>query len=361
MDIPPDIFEVIIDNFENDRETLLVCSLVCSSFVPRSRHYLFRQCRIHLRNVLAFGQLLDSPLCSFLPHVRRVIASRHFKKAADRGFDAITDGLRRLMNVETLELSGVINTRTRTDFNRGFLSAFQGLAELRLVGTPTTNPERIIHLICAFPVLQRLVVSTPLTFLVGSSSVYSLPPQSLHTVVATKTALKPITSWLLASNHMKKLRSFSAIYNGSELHPSDPLSLPSVLRRSLEQAGSSLQHLELSVQTEFEPHPYYDLSTHINLRSVTIIILLWLDKPSYLSTFITRLSSPYLETVSFGFHGDGNGWKYMKIDWESIDAFLACQVRFPSFREVYISRADSRLPALLPLLRKSGRIKIAET
>ncbi|KAJ7901622.1 hypothetical protein B0H13DRAFT_2514526, partial [Mycena leptocephala] len=307
--VPQELFELIIDHFVyrsiENRKTLLSCSLVCRSWVPRSRHHVFKKCRLHPGNVLTFGQLLSSPACTFLPHVHWIFASRNYKKRADRNFDSITDGLRRLTSLEILELSGVIHTGT--NFERGFLSAFKGIPELRLVGHLSSTPERIIDLICLFPSLQRLVVSIQTFVLTLSSSVYPLPPPGLHHVAVARNGVKPISAWLLASKHMNKLESFSATSIDPEWyweHPSSDLPPPlSMVRRALQQAGTSLQHLELNLNANTEPRdPYYDLSIHTSLISLKIICHLQ-DSPKYLSAVVTSLSSPSLETVSLRFFG----------------------------------------------------------
>ncbi|KAJ6551430.1 hypothetical protein B0H19DRAFT_1157608 [Mycena capillaripes] len=83
--VPMELLESVIESRSNENhKALLACPLVCRGGVPRSRRYLFKKCSLYHRNVLAFGQLLDSPLCTFLPHVRWISASRNHSRQGFR-------------------------------------------------------------------------------------------------------------------------------------------------------------------------------------------------------------------------------------------------------------------------------------
>ncbi|KAF8201139.1 hypothetical protein K438DRAFT_1821452 [Mycena galopus ATCC 62051] len=132
---PLEILELVIDALGSvsgeSRKIPSACSLVCRRWVPRSRHHLFQKCRLYPSNVLAFGQLLNSPECTLLSRVRWIYVSRNFTVPTDRLFDSVADSVRRMTRVKILELSGIIDTRAATSFEYSFIATFEGIEELR--------------------------------------------------------------------------------------------------------------------------------------------------------------------------------------------------------------------------------------
>ncbi|KAJ7176644.1 hypothetical protein C8R46DRAFT_1213228 [Mycena filopes] len=342
--VPQEVFELVLDNLGyrsvENRKTLLVCSLVCRGWVPRSRHHLFKKCGLHNRNIDAFSRLLDSTHCTFVYQVRFVYASRNI--SYDDAFDRIADRLQRLVNVEILELSGLLDT-SLADFRRGFLSGFPNILELRLTTHFSRTPERFIHLICVFPLLQRLVVSTqtliPLDAL--SSSTYPPPPPGLINVAIARDAVQPISMWLLAQKHTEKLQSFSAtfIHQGNAARHPTALTL---VRDSLSRVGNSLIQLELSLDAATQPEtPYYDFSTLTQLKTLKIICRLERrdDNLRYMYEALAHLPSPSLERFSlrlFRHHKE-----YADVNWALLDR-LFNRYKFPCLLEVFISRTAPR-------------------
>ncbi|KAJ7705415.1 hypothetical protein B0H17DRAFT_1037870 [Mycena rosella] len=112
--MPQEIVDIVIDclvdsipasPFSSDTRTLATCALVCRSWVPRSRYHLFYHVTLD-KSVAAFGQLIRSDKCTFLPYVRDISAFRTFMDPDDDHFDKIGKDLRRLTNVTTLMLDG---------------------------------------------------------------------------------------------------------------------------------------------------------------------------------------------------------------------------------------------------------------
>ncbi|KAF8869067.1 hypothetical protein BD779DRAFT_797413 [Infundibulicybe gibba] len=65
---PVELTDLIIDHLNDDKESLQACSLVCSSWLPRTRHHLF-SC-FKFRNVpLSPFDLFRSPYCTIRPFV----------------------------------------------------------------------------------------------------------------------------------------------------------------------------------------------------------------------------------------------------------------------------------------------------
>ncbi|KAJ3775626.1 hypothetical protein FB446DRAFT_724463 [Lentinula raphanica] len=73
--IPFELVELIIDFLSDDPKTLATCSLVCLSWIPRTRHWLFRSVSIHLscpRQPKQFLSLLIHPSSTILSHIQHL-------------------------------------------------------------------------------------------------------------------------------------------------------------------------------------------------------------------------------------------------------------------------------------------------
>ncbi|KAF9262554.1 hypothetical protein L218DRAFT_1077777 [Marasmius fiardii PR-910] len=85
--IPGELSDIIIDCCREDTPSLLACSLVCNSWLFRSRHRLFNQPQIQSRvidvkNAASFRDILVSPQCTIIPHItslriRSLFAAEH--------------------------------------------------------------------------------------------------------------------------------------------------------------------------------------------------------------------------------------------------------------------------------------------
>ncbi|KAJ3752185.1 hypothetical protein EV360DRAFT_20454, partial [Lentinula raphanica] len=72
---PFELVELIIDFLSDDPKTLASCSLVCSSWILRTRHWLFRSVSIHLsrpRQSKQFLNLLTHPSSTILSHIQHL-------------------------------------------------------------------------------------------------------------------------------------------------------------------------------------------------------------------------------------------------------------------------------------------------
>ncbi|KAJ7350755.1 hypothetical protein DFH08DRAFT_644137, partial [Mycena albidolilacea] len=68
---PQELIDEILDYLADDKYSLRTCSLVCRAWVLRTRACLFESCRLSReRHVVGFGEVLQSPNCTFLHHVR---------------------------------------------------------------------------------------------------------------------------------------------------------------------------------------------------------------------------------------------------------------------------------------------------
>ncbi|KAG7091428.1 hypothetical protein E1B28_010464 [Marasmius oreades] len=72
--IPGELNDIIIDYCRDDTPSLITCSLVCRSWLFRSRHQLFNKSQIQNRFIDAngaatFTDILRSPHCTIIPHI----------------------------------------------------------------------------------------------------------------------------------------------------------------------------------------------------------------------------------------------------------------------------------------------------
>ncbi|KAJ6584362.1 hypothetical protein B0H19DRAFT_1104805 [Mycena capillaripes] len=107
IQFPQELIEEIIDHLADGHSRhLRLCSLVCHAWLSRSRSHLFASCSPHTANILGFRSLLQSPCCTFLPHVRRIYTLRYSWDPNDGCFDELMEYLRLLTGVSTLEMEG---------------------------------------------------------------------------------------------------------------------------------------------------------------------------------------------------------------------------------------------------------------
>jgi hypothetical protein len=70
--LPQELFYAIIDQLSDDPTTLATCGLVCRSWVPASRHHLFRHISITPGTISHVSQLLAPSLCTIISAVQRL-------------------------------------------------------------------------------------------------------------------------------------------------------------------------------------------------------------------------------------------------------------------------------------------------
>lgn len=56
--LPPELTDRVIDFLQYDLRALATCALTCRAWLPRSRHHMFRQVRLHYRSGQSFEALL---------------------------------------------------------------------------------------------------------------------------------------------------------------------------------------------------------------------------------------------------------------------------------------------------------------
>jgi hypothetical protein len=242
--LPQELVEEIIDHLSNDYSSLKSFSLVCTDFVPRCRSHLFGTCTLGPKNILAFHDLLRDPRgCTFLPHVRAIMAFRYSWHDNDHYFNTIAPDLRRLTSVRSLQMKLVIvvdDSNADSFFRTGFVTGFPHVTDLVLTcnfdGYDAAQPAPIVDMICMLPALQCLVVREMSDSAIVEPTAPALPPPALRILRLSAYSVGPILSWLHKCKHLPNV---------------DSLSLPLLLRRdasivraALQQLGGALCHFE---------------------------------------------------------------------------------------------------------------------
>ncbi|KAF7369074.1 hypothetical protein MVEN_00234200 [Mycena venus] len=339
--LPQELVDLILDHLVGAR-SFKACSLVSRAWMPRSRSYLFKTCKLSLRNLGAFCDLLRSPNCTFIPHVRSIAAYRCSGDAEDHCFNDVAEDLRRLINVRTLDviLNIVIRASNVEDyFLRGFFTAFPHITRLDLLcgGKPPSLPAPLIKTLCMFPALQVLVVRETSSLKLEEPPADAIPPPGLHSLTLGMGTGAPILAWLHATGHLPNVNSLKLDLV--------KLSEASTVRAALQQVGGALHHLDIDLT--WTPETYwarsstvFDLALHPNLKTLTLHDSSWDSSwifdyglrsfdTNQMIQFITRLSAPTLERISVALYLR----VYENAHWEALDAFL-CSDRFPRLRTV---------------------------
>ncbi|KAJ6551406.1 hypothetical protein B0H19DRAFT_1378147 [Mycena capillaripes] len=368
IQLPQELFEEILDHLAGDPVSLKACSLVCRSWVPRSRSHLFETCTLAPDNILLFRELLRSPNnCTFVRHVHSVAAFRDHLHRNDDCFNEIAADLRTLTQVRTLRMTLYIRAAPASadGYFRapGFVAAFPHVTRLVLTcdfQDRNAPPAPLVEVLAFFPALQVLHIREMFGSLAETPvGARAAPPKGLHSLELGLRAAGPILAWLHAFNHLPNVDSVTL--------PLLQLCDAPTVRAALQQLGGALRHLDIKLTwmlcgtPEADPTSVFDLALHTSLRTLTIRDFSWPQREDIQNHFlalITRLASPALECLAF----DVDLWLYQSLNWAALDAFLS-PARFPLLRRVAFrcsSGTDRRrfLRGALPKLNASGVLQI---
>ncbi|KAJ6580968.1 hypothetical protein B0H19DRAFT_489637 [Mycena capillaripes] len=99
IQFPRELVHEFIDYLAEDRRSIKSCSLVCREWVFHSRSHLFEKCPLWPSKIVDFCDLLRSPACTILPHVRGIHELKHYGPEDYDSFNKIAADLGRLTNV----------------------------------------------------------------------------------------------------------------------------------------------------------------------------------------------------------------------------------------------------------------------
>ncbi|KAJ7883411.1 hypothetical protein B0H14DRAFT_3432867 [Mycena olivaceomarginata] len=318
---PQELVDEIIDYLGGDHDALIACSMVCRAWVSCCRRRLFKTCALLPRNVLGFCDLLRSPECTLLQHVRRIDTTRDYWVPDDprSHSNRLAAGLCRLTRVVALEMAFYLDPlriEMQTRFNAGFLVVLPHITFLTLHSRNA--------LIFRARYRRNECSSTPSSQRHAAAGLHRLTFGGLATSPA-------ILRWLNAAGHLPNVDSItlSVLYHGEAPY----------ISAALQKVGSALRHLELAVHVKSDLNSWnvYDLSLHPHLRTLSIrYFSRWIAElePSFhirLLALITKLvAGPALESLSIYFSATAS-----TFDWGALGTFLS-SARFPRLREVVI-------------------------
>ncbi|KAJ7799735.1 hypothetical protein B0H14DRAFT_1702172 [Mycena olivaceomarginata] len=353
VELPQELIDLVIDLIAVDSWlSLSACSLVCRSWVSRTRSHLFQRCKtLMTHNILYFLDLQQSPFCTFLTHVRIVRFS--IRRLFPVDAIATAAGQVRLTDVRTLEMRVQYSGCPEGVYS--FLaSAFPDITNLHL-SSDTRVPLPLMDFISCFPALRELRIKDCDR---DSDSPYTpfdaIPPPGLRSLDLAGNAPGPILAWLHAAGHLPNVDSV-------RLHQLRSDHIP-VARTALPQIGRALRTLDLSLDLPFDMPTlsWLDLSPHPGLRSLAIRCLSG-DYHDFganqVLPLLSTLAAPNLERLEMDF----NRRLFQPADWTTLDVLL-CPARFPCLQHVMAVlpygpyREDNAdfLAEALPMLEATG-------
>jgi hypothetical protein len=245
IELPQELIDEIFAHLAGDSASLGACSLVCRAWVSSSRRLLFETCTLDDTTVLAFRDFLRAPQgCTFLPHIRKIKATRYTWNPNDYYFDEVATDMRRLTGVRTLEL--VLNVRTVAApididayLTTGFVAAFPHVTRLECdFGGSHRSPAPLVAMLCLFPALQVLDIRDMFETLQDPPAT-AVPPRGLHSLQLSMRATDPILTWLHTFNHLPNVNSLTL--------PFLQYTCLQVVHAALQQARGAIQHLDINL------------------------------------------------------------------------------------------------------------------
>ncbi|KAJ6620025.1 hypothetical protein B0H10DRAFT_2188730 [Mycena sp. CBHHK59/15] len=365
--LPSEIHDHIIDfvavqKVKKVRGNLAACSLVCRAWTPRSRSHFFKDLRllINYDNVDAFGELLRSPCCTILSHVRYLtMLSDDY---GSRRYDELKEPLALLTGLESLRLIGRSWEVHGAAPSRGFMSSLAGVVDLEIDCRNMGEFDHALLIICAFPALRRLsirqfAIDSPFEqrrhySLFPPYTPYAPPawvkpgsllhPPHLSSLSIDAPALVPILHWL----------NWTGTCRVSYLE----LVLPSRFRSEnigplveyMQSLRNSLEHLKLGSSTQSldsdGSEKVFNLNNFQNLRNVYFTNVLPKHRLGSLErslTFAVRsICSRSLESVTFDIDRRGFPHNFKLVDWTGLDNFFS-ESDFPNLRHIRCTCASA--------------------
>jgi hypothetical protein len=152
--LPPELIDEIIKLLRShkDRAALGTCALVCRSWVPASRRYLFKHVILHSWDAIHAFKRLCSTMCTFASAVRHL----DFKSNAVLLYDSF-DFVSKFQNVTQLSLRGLLPYFLPSFPPRDLLDLLHRIETLRLDSIAfDRNGVLLLRLLCQCPRLQIL-------------------------------------------------------------------------------------------------------------------------------------------------------------------------------------------------------------
>jgi len=156
--LPAELTDSIIDHLYADYRSLKICSTVCKTWLPRSRHHLFDDVNVCLQhsNHDSFFQLLDSPRATLVPYVRRLtLRDQRGDKWVFRAIHRLTA----LTAVKSLVVEQMQFAELQTKTIPALCAAFRGLESLRMYQVSFGSLAHLMNMLSASTSLEHIELS----------------------------------------------------------------------------------------------------------------------------------------------------------------------------------------------------------
>lgn len=245
--IPLELFELIIDFLNGDRETLKVCSSVSKAWLPCCRYHLFRRTLVSPANAFQLLALVNfswsDPSIRFVSSIRHlVIQSQDDRSQHKLRFHNILHNFLS-SSLISLEMTGA----SAFDGNGQLIShlrALPNLCRLTMGSFLFSSFRRFIEVICAPPNLEHLSLTgvewgdSDTTDLLDIPTIFSLSPR-LEYLEIFLSRLHQFLDWLLWTSDQAELSIKTLHVGGIGIEETAALS------QFLGVLGPRLKHLKM--------------------------------------------------------------------------------------------------------------------
>ena len=142
-----------------------VCSLVCKSWLPRSRYRLFKSVGLYrhlIDQTSCFVALLEAPLSTIAPYVRSLTLEEERGRSSGevRYLNGILSRLTVLSAVETLSIDAAMFNVLEAEVTTSFFASFQKLKELFLHHCTFESFSQLVGALSAIPGLDHITLDS---------------------------------------------------------------------------------------------------------------------------------------------------------------------------------------------------------
>ncbi|KAJ7019994.1 hypothetical protein C8F04DRAFT_1145794 [Mycena alexandri] len=319
---PPEILDLIIENYANDAKTLFSCSLVSKAWLHSTRYHIFGDLTIHLGGAYeaTFLALLRHPLCTFSTSVRKIwILPAQERDLSKQVNDNIAQ-LAQLTSVRTLRIhrQRTIHPPTLTALS----AAFKDITTLVIMVRFPTLSDAIRFMCSSFPLLEE-VVFEPVRTQPGEfpSAGIPMPPRlrSLHL-----HTLRSHERWF-ADNRVSTLSTLSV----ETIRPFDDMDR---LDEMLEIFEIGIRHLTLRFASQKG-----DFDIQVNLAHTTQLRYLEIDLSKLTRRHVVHalasLRAPHLETLVWRTR---RPFDFPAELWSTLDTLLANRDMLPTLNRFLV-------------------------
>jgi hypothetical protein len=357
-DLPVELIGEIIHHLRHHDTTLRSCSLVCRTWVPLSRYYLFYRIHLNHSNVSAFLALLKSESGSstgaFVQQVAIYREQSHppWMKEILPVLSSYLHPTSLYLNIQNSFQGDAFFESQEFQLYREDLSVFPDVFQetVRLSLSLDCNSfEEGGLLICAFPLLETLELHGD-WFLARKPYVPSNPPQLPSHVrsISCSQGGSPFFLWLLRQPHPPSVSSLSL----------RDTYLTETVTSYLQTLGGTLRHLSFELNFHQSTSNLIDVSRNVGLRSIALYSQIYVITIAF--QLLSQVCSTDIEKVEIGLSEHAFTLNLMDLGppelWSRLDTLLSTP-RFSKLREVMIvipSISFHKIRNLLPLSNTRG-------